>query len=213
MRLPGGELQIFYANESPDLQEEGASQCIEVIRSVDDGRTWTAPRLVSEQRDCRPGMPTTLALGNGHVVCGQEVVGLKTSPWIFDTLRGQVQGHYLAQDRYDFGAAPFLARASDGSTLLAFHSQCRQASGLKHVSGGWLLSDIFVQRGDAQATHFGPASSPWPTADTLAGAFFPSLMVLRDGTVVVMASFMTVHPNRTTSTVVRWIKGRITGKE
>ena len=94
--------------------------------------------------------------------------------------------------------------------MLAFHSQCRQTSYLKRVPGSWLLSDIFVQRGDAEADHFGPASCPWPTEDKLAGAFFPSLMVLRDGTLVAMASFITVHPDRTTSTVVRWIKGRMT---
>ena len=213
VRLPGGELQIFYANESPDLQEDGASQCIEVVRSVDGGLSWSAPTLVSEQRNCRPGMPSALVLGNGHVLCGQEVVGLTSSPWLADTLHGRTQDYHLAQNQYDFGAAPFLARAPDGGTLLAFHSQCRQTAYLKQSPGSWLFSDIFVQRGDADAERFGPASCPWPTVDGLAGAFFPSLLVLRDGTLVVMASFITVHPDRSISTVIRWIKGRMTPAE
>ncbi len=207
--LPSGEIEIFYANESPDLQVEGARQCIESIRSADGGRSWDAPVIVSENAFCRNGMPTALALSNGHVICGQEVVGLPTSPWMADTLEGQTQNYRLAQNQYDFGAAPYLLRAPDGSTLLAFHSQCRQTAYLKGVPTSWLFSDIFVQHGDAQADHFGPASCPWPTVNGLAGAFFPSLMILNDGTLIAMASFITVHPDRTATTVVRWIKGRI----
>ena len=207
--LPNGALEIFYANESPDLQVEGSTQCIESIRSADGGRSWSAPVIVSENANCRNGMPAALALGNGHVVCAQEVVGLTTSPWIADTLQGQTHNYRLAQDQYDFGAAPFLARAPDGGTLLAFHSQCRQTSYLKRMGGSWLFSDIFVQRGDANANHFGPASCPWPTEDGLAGAFFPSLLVTNDGTLIVLASFITVHPDHSTTTIIRWIKGRL----
>ena len=210
VRLPSGELQIFYANESPDLEEEGASQCIESMRSVDGGQSWSTPIIVTEQRGCRNGMPTALTLSNGHVVCGQEVVGLGTSPWIADTLHGQKCGYYLAQDHYDFGAAPFLARASDGSTLLAFHSQNEQSLLFKQQPGAWLFSQIYVQRGDAEAGHFGPASCPWPPAGARSGAFFPSLLAEHDGELVALASFMTVHPDHTITTVVRWIQGRIT---
>ena len=211
VRLPSGELQIFYAIESPALMAQGGSQCIESIRSLDGGQTWSIPTVVSHQPGCRNGVPATLALSNGHVLCAQEVVGLETSPWIADTLHGQTRSYHLAQDRYEFGGAPFLTRASDGSTLLIFHSQCRQTAYLKQMSGSWLLSDIFVQRGDAAGNNFGPASCPWPTVEGLTGAFFPSLMVMNDGTLVAMASFITVHADRSTSTVVRWIKGKLTG--
>ena len=210
VRLPGGELQIFYAIESPALLAEGGSQSIESIRSLDGGQTWSAPTVVSHQAGCRNGVPAPLALSSGHVLCGQEVVGLETSPWIADTLHGQTRGYHLAQDRYEFGGAPFLARAPDGGTLLIFHSQCRQTDYLKRMAGSWLFSDIFVQRGDAGGNGFGPASCPWPTVEGLTGAFFPSLLVMKDGTLVAMASFITVRPDRSSSTVVRWIKGRMT---
>ena len=210
VRLPSGELQIFYAIESPARMAAGGSQGIESIRSLDGGQTWSAPAVVSQQAGCRNGVPAPLALSNGHVLCGQEVVGLETSPWIADTFHGQTRGYHLAQDRYEFGGAPFLARAPDGSTLLIFHSQCHQTEYLKRMAGSWLFSDIFVQRGDAEGNHFGPASCPWPTVEGLTGAFFPSLLVMRDGTLVALASFITVRPDRSTSTVVRWIKGRMT---
>ncbi len=210
VRLPGGEIEIFYANESPDLEAEGSSQCIESIRSLDGGQTWTTPSIVSEDPGCRNGMPAALALSNGHVVCGQEVVGRATSPWIADTVHGETQDYHLAQNQYDFGAAPFLARAPDGTTLLAFHSQLQQPPAFKRLPMAWMFSQIYVQRGDAEAGNFGPASCPWPKIEQGTGAFFPSLMVMNGGTVVAMASFITVHPNRTCSTVVRWIKGKLT---
>ena len=155
-------------------------------------------------------MPAALALGNGHVVCGQEVVGLGTSPWIADTLYGRTRNYYLAQDQYDFGGAPFLARAPDGGTLLTYHSQRLQAPAFKRLPGAWMFSQIYVQHGGAEADRFGPASCPWPTVTEHGGAFFPSLMVMNNGTLVALASFITVHPDRTISTVVRWIKGRLT---
>jgi hypothetical protein len=209
VQLPGGELQIFYAIESPALMEDGSSQCIESIRSLDGGQTWSAPDIVSRQAGCRNGMPSALALSNGHVVCAQEVVGIETSPWIADTLGGRTEDYHLAQDQYDFGGAPFLARAKNGGTLLAFHSQCLQAPSFKVLPGAWMFSQVYVQRGDADAGRFGPASCPWPLPTGHAGAFFPSLMTMKDGTLVAMASFITVHPDRTASTVIRWIKGRM----
>ena len=208
VQLPDGELQIFYANESPD-QPEGSSQCIESILSTDGGNTWTPPHLVSAQRDCRNGMPATLALSNGHVLCAQEVVGLANSPWIVDTLQGRVLSHRLAQDDYDFGAAPFLTRALDGDTLLTFHSQVRQTPLFKQLNGAWLFSDIYVQRGDANGEHFGPAARPWGDLPDHTGAFFPSLLVLRDNTLVALTSFITVNADHTTTTNIRWIKGRL----
>ena len=208
-RLPSGELQIFYATESPVMMAEGSTQCIEFIRSTDGGQKWSAPQLISREGGCRNGVPNVLAAGDGHVLCAQEVVGMATSPWIIDTLGGKVEHYHLAQDQYEFGGAPFLARAPDGGTLLAFHSQCRQSAYLKQFSGAWLFSDIFVQRGDAEARNFGPASCPWPTLNELSGAFFPSLLVTRDGTLVAMASFIHVNPDRSSATVIRWIKGRL----
>jgi hypothetical protein len=212
VRLANGELEIFYANESPSLEEEGSSQCIESIRSVDEGQTWSAPSIVSENPGCRNGMPAALALSDGHVACAQEVVGLEGSPWIADTVGGRTRAYRLAQDQYDFGAAPFLARAPDGGTLLAFHSQCLQALAFKRLPMSWMFSQIYVEEGDAEAGNFGPASCPWPKTEAGTGAFFPSLLVMNGGKLVAMASFITVHPDRTVSTVVRWIEGRMAGR-
>ena len=207
--LPSGELQIFFAIESPAMMTNGSTQCIEFIRSTDGGQKWSVPELISREPGCRNGVPNVLPAAGGHVLCAQEVVGMPTSPWIVDTLQGKVLRYGLAQGQYEFGGAPFLARAPDGGTLLAFHSQCRQSAYLKQFSGAWLFSDIFVQRGDADGRNFGPASAPWPTVNELSGAFFPSLLVLRDGTLLAMASFIHASPDHTSTTVVRAIRGRL----
>ena len=209
VRLPSGELQIFFAVESLAMMTNGSTQCIEFIRSTDGGQKWSAPELISRESGCRNGVPNVLAAANGHVLCAQEVVGLANSPWIVDTLQGKVLRYGLAQTGYEFGGAPFLARAPDGGTLLAFHSQCRQSAYLKHFAGAWLFSDIFVQRGDAEGRSFGPASAPWPTVNELSGAFFPSLLVLKDGTLLAMASFIRANPDHTSVTAVRAVKGRL----
>ena len=211
-RLPGGGLELFYAIESPALMTDGSSQCIEAVRSADGGRTWGAPRLVARRAGCRMGMPAPLVLDGGRVLCGYEAVGAQGSPFIVDATGGRGGGGAaLVQDRYGFGGGPFLARAPDGGTLLVFHSQCRQTPYLRQQPGSWLFSDIFVQRGDARASSFGPASCPWPTENRLAGAYFPSVVALADGGLGVLASFISVGADGRADTSVRWIKGRLTG--
>ncbi|MDQ3624999.1 MAG: glycoside hydrolase, partial [Verrucomicrobiota bacterium] len=58
VRLPAGELEIYYAIEAPDLRRDGGlDQRIELVRSDDDGKTWSAPAQVSHHAGCRNGMP------------------------------------------------------------------------------------------------------------------------------------------------------------
>jgi hypothetical protein len=64
VRLPGGELEIYYACEAPDLRKAGRqNQRIEVVRSLDRGRTWTQPVEVSQHPGMRNGMPAAIVLG------------------------------------------------------------------------------------------------------------------------------------------------------
>ncbi|RYD66558.1 MAG: exo-alpha-sialidase, partial [Verrucomicrobiaceae bacterium] len=90
VKLPGGELEIYYACEAPDLRRNGRlDQRIEVIRSTDRGRTWTPPAEVSQHPGVRNGMPAAIVLANGKVACAQEMVGQKVSPLISFTVQGK----------------------------------------------------------------------------------------------------------------------------
>jgi len=210
VRLPNGELQIYYANEAPDLaRPTGLDQRIEVVRSTDGGASWTEPIEVSQHRGARNGMPAAIVLENGRVACAQEMVREPHSPWITQTLQGRPVEEYVAQSRYGFGAAPFLLSGPKGVSLLAFHSGFGKPAAPPTASVPWMFTSVWVQRGDAEARNFGPASRPWPELGETSGAFFPSLL-LKDGeTLVALASVLTHGEDGTSRTVVRWIEGRL----
>ncbi len=210
VRLPTGEIEIYYANEAPDLLREGRlDQRIELIRSGDGGATWSEPEEVSQHPGRRNGMPAAAVLASGRVAFAQEMVRDPHSPWITETLRGHRVEETVAQTRYAFGAAPFLLTRHDGRTLLAFHSAFQKARPPDDAPVPWMFANVWVQQGDAEARHFSPASQPWPEVDARTGAFFPSLLMKDERTVVALASFVTHAPEGKSRTVVRWIEGRL----
>lgn len=211
VRLPDGELEIYYANESLDLQVNGRlDQRIEVIRSRDDGLTWSAPVEVSQHRGSRNGMPAAIVLKNGRVAVAQEMVRETYSPWITQNLDGRPVGEYIAQRRYSFGAAPFLLNGPSNTTLLAFHSGFQKPPAPANASLPWMFTYVWVQLGNAEAGDFGPASRPWPDIGPRSGTFFPSLLLKDEHTVVALASFITQADDDSSRTEVRWIEGKLT---
>lgn len=210
-QLPTGELQIYYACEAADLRVNGRqNQRIEVVRSLDGGRNWTAPTEVSQHPGMRNGMPAAVALANGQVACAQEMVGDKVSPWITFTLRGKPIGENVAQRSRGFGAAPALLRAPDDRILLAFHSGFERPPAPAGAPVSWMFTNVWVQRGNTEGKDFGADSRPWPDLDGRSGLFFPSLFMKDANTVVVLASHITQPGDgSTTRTSVRWIEGKI----
>jgi hypothetical protein len=211
VQLPGGELEIYYACEAPDLRRKGRQeQRIEVVRSLDRGRTWTQPAEVSQHPGMRNGMPAAIVLANGKVACAQEMVGDKVSPWISFTLRGKSVEETVAQRAYDFGAAPALLRLRDNSVLLAFHSGYQRPPAPTGAPVPWMFTSVWVQRGDAEAKDFGGGTQPWPDLHDRTGIFFPSLFMKDAGTVVALGSCITQSGDASsTRTNVRWIEGKL----
>jgi hypothetical protein len=209
--LPGGELEIYYACEAPDLRKAGRQdQRIEIVRSLDRGHTWTQPAEVSQHPGMRNGMPAAIVLANGQVACAQEMVGDKVSPWISFTLRGKRMEETVAQRAYDFGAAPALLRARDNSVLLAFHSGFRRPPAPAGAPVPWMFTSVWLQRGNAEAKEFDGGTQPWPNLDERTGMYFPSLFLKDADTVVALASCITqLGDASSTRTNVRWIEGKL----
>jgi hypothetical protein len=211
VRLPGGELEVYYACEAPDLRRGGRlDQRIEVVRSLDRGRTWTQPAEVSQHPGARNGMPAAIVLANGRVAVAQEMVGEKISPWISFTLRGKRIEETAPQRAYEFGAAPAMLRAPDDTVLLAFHSGFQKPPAPAGAPVPWMFTNVWVQRGNAEAKDFGTASQPWPVLDDRTGLYFPSLFMKDAETVVALASCIKQPGDAKTSrTSIRWIEGKL----
>ncbi|MGI8604278.1 MAG: sialidase family protein [Verrucomicrobiales bacterium] len=234
VRLPDGELQIYFANEAPDLSKEGRrDQRIELIRSNDDGATWSEPVEVSQHPKCRNGMPSAVVLPGGRVACAQEMVGAPLSPWITqidrngDLAASQFEAaneesrvgkpsprpirvdEYVAQRTLGFGAAPFLLKAPDGSTLMSLHCGFQKPDAPADATLPWMFSNVWVQRGTPMARNFGASSNPWPNLNAHTGAFFASLFLKDKDTLVALASFITLDADSRSRTNVRWIEGRL----
>jgi hypothetical protein len=211
VRLPNGELEVYYACEAPDLRRAGRqNQRIEVVRSLDNGRNWTGPAEVSQHPGMRNGMPAAIVLASGTVACAQEMVGDKVSPWISFTLQGKRVEETVAQRDYDFGAAPALLRMPDDSVLLSFHSGFQRPPAPVGAPVPWMFTNVWVQRGNAEAKDFGAGTQPWPDLDDRIGMFFPSLFMKDADTVVVLAScIMQPGDASSTRTSVRWIEGKL----
>jgi hypothetical protein len=154
-------------------------------------------------------MPAALVLANGRVACAQEVVRDRYSPFIAQTLHGRTVEEYIAQKDYAFGAAPHLLRAPDGATLLAFHSGFRKAPAPENATVPWMFTNVWVQRGDADAKNFRAITRPWGEIGPQQGLFFPSLFMKDAQTVVALASFLTHHADGASTTQIRWIEGTL----
>jgi hypothetical protein len=62
IQLPDGEIQLFFANENP--YRNSAEQEITLLRSFDEGLTWSVPERVSFRAGKRDGMPSPCLLTN-----------------------------------------------------------------------------------------------------------------------------------------------------
>jgi BNR repeat-like domain len=211
VRLPNGELEVYYACEAPDLRKAGRqNQRIEVMCSLDHGRTWTEPAEVSQHPGMRNGMPAAIVLANGKVACAQEMVGDKVSPWISFTHRGKRVEETVAQRAHGFGAAPALLRTPDDSVLLAFHSGFQKSPAPAGALVPWMFTSVWVQRGNAEAKDFDSGTQPWPDLDERTGMFFPSLFMKDADTIVALASCIAQPGDgSSTRTNVHWIEGKL----
>jgi len=215
VKLPGKALELYYANEAPELaNRDDLRQRIEVLRSADNGKTWGQPTVVSYRHGMRNGMPSAISLKGGKVAIAQEIVGDPVSPWIYTTFNGRPvpNSEYSCQRDYGFGGAPFLLGTPSGDTLLAFHSNRGVAAAPSNAKIPWMFATIYIQKGGSEARGFGIASRPWPDLDGRTGAFYPTIMMKSQHTVVVLASFITQATDGSSRTEVRWIEGTLKPK-
>ena len=172
VQLPGGEIQLFFSNEGPYRATD--EQEITLLRSFDNGATWSRPERVSFRPGHRDGMPVPVALNDSSsVVFAIEDNGLagtfKPAVAAAGTgLRWPALEAPLAGSVY--AGAPYLRQFPSGETVLSVQS------GEGRIRPGTLdFSRMVVYVGDSTARNFTSASEPFsvpPGANGLWNALF-----------------------------------------
>ncbi|MGX5690892.1 sialidase family protein [Arcticibacter tournemirensis] len=166
LQLPGGELQVYFANENPYRNSD--EQEISMLRSQDNGITWSEKTTtVSFRKGRRDGMPVPVILGNDIVVAiednkiGQFKPYTVRTPisknWAVPVLADSPNRNYaldnLVADTIYMGA-PYLIKLPNGQTLLSYQTNDRRMH-------DWELSTMEVAIGDTEGKKFGKRTRPF----------------------------------------------------
>ncbi|MEJ7558955.1 MAG: family 43 glycosylhydrolase [Pedobacter sp.] len=194
VQLPSGETQVFFANES-DYRNSN-EQNISMLRSVDNGETWTKNReIISFRKGSRDGMPAPILLKNNkEVAFAIEDNGYENfKPYI---IRNSLQNNWsrvvsaesknreyalIEQiDKRIYAGAPYLRQLRSGETILSYQGTEGRINKMENA-------DMKVVVGNGQARNFGAKSVPFVIpADK--SCLWNSLAVLEDDTIIAVAS-------------------------
>jgi GH43 family beta-xylosidase len=194
IQLPGGEIQLFFANEG--IYTGSDEQNISLLRSADNGLSWTGtPEIVSFRAGSRDGMPVPLLLKNGkNIVFSIEDNGFTNfKPYI---IRNSIQDNWaniadagspgrsyaLANKIGDelYAGAPYLRQLSTGEAILSYQ-------GTEGRTNKMEFADMKVVIGDEEARNFNRKSVPFIIPENKS-CLWNSLCILNDNTIIAVAS-------------------------
>lgn len=197
IQLPSGEIQLFFANEKP--YPETNEQEITMLRSADNGATWSDPQRVGFRAGFRDGMPVPLVLANGAgIVVAIEDNGMagRFKPAVLFTpaednwTQGEVTGdsdrRWAALEEQlpapVYAGAPYIRQFPSGETVLSIQSAEDRNRIDTHT-----VSRMVVYIGDSSARNFTGKSIPFDVPpDT--GGLWNSLFIKNERTVTAISS-------------------------
>lgn len=211
LQLPGGEVQLYFANETPYA---GAStdQEIGMLRSHDNGGTWETYLAVSHRSGARDGMPVPVQLKDGGVAVAIEDNGIPGLSGSFkpSIVRSSAGGAWGAtpvggKDPHRWGAlapeaglasavyggAPYLVRLPSGETILSIQSGEGRDPGTAPTAHA--IMQVYV--GTVQADSFSAKSTPFPDIPAGGNGLWNSLLAVDDSTVVAVSSISGMGKN------------------
>ena len=197
LQLPSGELHIYFANEGPYTRS--SEQEITLMRSYNEGKSWSNAEKVSFRAGKRDGMAVPIYLPHsGEIAMAIEDNGVRGSfkPVIVRTAKnwrdGFVSGNdsrreeALAErctvDDAVYAGAPYLIRLGENHTLLSIQStEGRKGRGHKYAN-----MQVYV--GDKNARNFCNRSTPLPHLPADGSALWNSLCQIDEQTVIAVMS-------------------------
>lgn len=212
LQLPDGEIQLFFANEG--IYTESEEQNISMLRSFDNGVTWTkAPQIISFRSGSRDGMPVPLLLPDKKtVVIAIEDNGIKNfKPYILRGVTEEKWGHVIDAGSYRrnyafkepiadsiYAGAPYLCQLKNGDILLSYQGTEGRRNEMEYA-------EMKVVVGNDEARNFDSTSVPFKIPENKFG-LWNSLTVTPDDTIVALTS---TNAYSNGQTEVWMIKGRM----
>jgi hypothetical protein len=200
LQLPGGELQIYFANEAPYTHSD--EQEISMISSSDYGITWSEEvKTVSFRKNRRDGMPVPLIVDDEILVAIEDNKTDQFKPWIVrnpvsDNWKTIVTGdspfrEYALKERLPdsvYAGAPYIMRVPSGEVVLSYQTTSGRTT-------NWERSDMEVAVGDKTGRNFSKMTRPFDVPPDRE-AKWNSLSLWDENTIVAVAttSFQSRHP-------------------
>ncbi|WP_158825999.1 sialidase family protein [Mucilaginibacter lacusdianchii] len=198
VQLPNGEIQLFFSTELVSSKGAGGrhEQKLMIMTSNDNGWHWQQPKPVAFVKGRRDGMPVPVVLKNHKgIVAVFESVGNPKSPcfiWSsekaqfkYDSLATEQNGRRWCGTSNVWGGAPYLVQLPSGETIISV-----QDDGGRKIDRfkGWKKSTMLVLVGNSMAQNFSQKSYPWPNLPVTDGAYFNSLFLKDDSTLVAVST-------------------------
>ncbi len=199
LQLPGGELQIYFANEN--LYQSTNEQNISMISSQDNGVTWEkAAKTVSFRAGRRDGMPVPVIVDDEILVCIEDnnidqfkpyIVRTKIADnWRTPVLFSSPNRQYALKEKLPdavYAGAPYLMRIPSGEVILSYQTTNGRTS-------NWELSTLEVAIGDKKGHNFEKLSQPF-VVSTDREAKWNSISLWNENTIVAAATTSFRNPN------------------